>query len=492
MTSRRRFLQGSTTLVAATIAGTMQALHVRQARAWSGSAGWVDSPYGPIAPVRDLDTGLPLLQLPQGFAYRSYGWTGDPMMDGQACPSHHDGMAVVASSDGADLDLVLVRNHERGAAPAIAAAGMYDSAAARRTLAGGGATTLRFRERRWVGMEASLGGTVFNCAGGPTPWGTWLSCEETLIDLSPQGGRKHGYVFEVRAQSGETTGRPIVTMGRFMHEAVAVDPATGDAYLTEDSRNKAGLYRFRPADTSGRPGSYEAGGRLQMARVVGRRNGDLTAPSRGDTHRIEWVDIADPDADPVDIALPDFDGPTTVSGPFAQGWAAGGLRMSRGEGIWHRDGKLFIVDTSAGVNLMRARGHGRGAVWEYDLARGTLKALFVSMSEESSNHPDNITLSPRGGIVLCEDGGGVDDRYGFGNRLVGLTRDARSYVLAKNHIVLDAPQLARAGKRVAPGDYRSAEFCGACFDPLGGVLFVNIQSPGITFAIWGPWPRGNL
>lgn len=296
-------------------------------------------------------------------------------------------------------------------------------------------------------------------------------------------------MFEVRANASETTGRPIVAMGRFSHEAVAIDPRTGYAYLTEDSRNKSGFYRFRPTDTSFTPGSYEAGGTLQMARVVGRQNADLIVASKGDRYEIEWVDIANPDANPVSMPLPDFAGSTTVSGPFAQGWAQGGLRMSRGEGIWHRDGKLFIVDTSTGVNALGARGSGEGAVWEYDLASGTMTAVFVSLASVASNNPDNITVSPRGGILLCEDGGGVDDPFGFGNRVTGLTDDGDSDVFAKNNVVLDANQIGAAGKLVSPGDYRGSEFCGACFDPAGKVMFVNIQSPGITFAIWGPWAR---
>lgn len=264
-------------------------------------------------------------------------------------------------------------------------------------------------------------------------------------------------MFEVRANASETTGRPIVAMGRFSHEAVAIDPRTGYAYLTEDSRNKSGFYRFRPTDTSFTPGSYEAGGTLQMARVVGRQNADLIVASKGDRYEIEWVDIANPDANPVSMPLPDFAGSTTVSGPFAQGWAQGGLRMSRD-----------------------------------DLASGTMTAVFVSLASVASNNPDNITVSPRGGILLCEDGGGVDDPFGFGNRVTGLTDDGDSYVFAKNNVVLDANQIGAAGKLVSPGDYRGSEFCGACFDPAGKVMFVNIQSPGITFAIWGPWAKGNL
>ena len=419
------------------------------------------------------------------------------MNDGQPCPSNHDGMAVVASyGRGNSVDVVLVRNHERGqSANLIQAPAMYDTAASSTNgrFAGGGTTNLRFKGRQWTGMEASLGGTLTNCAGGPTPWGTWLTCEETGSNLESQGGKKHGYVFEVRPNAAETTGKPIVAMGRFSHEAVAVDPTTRYAYLTEDSRNKSGFYRFIPNDASGRPGSYEAGGKLQMAKVAGKANVDLNVASTGDTHRIEWVDIADPDANPVAIALPGFVGTTSVAGPFAQGWAQGGLRMARGEGIWHSEGKLFIVDTATGVNAAGVGGNGEGAVWEYDLATGMLKAAFVSLDAVAANNPDNITISPRGGVLLCEDGGGVDDQ-GLGRieRLVGLTTDGAGFVFARHNVNLGAGQIAAAGKMVAPGDYRDSEFCGACFDPAGKVLFVNVQQPGITFAIWGPWARGPL
>lgn len=536
LSSRRGFLKGSASMTALTFAGTMQALQMRNAQAQTapatGSTGLVDSPYGAVAPSLDLATGLPLLQLPEGFAYRSFGWTGDPMADGQPCPSNHDGMAVVLAKSrsrkfgfkhddnddddqrrGKDrddddedddhrhhgpVDVVLIRNHERGLSTTpIRTAAMYDTASivsgSTQGFPAGGTTNLRFRGRQWVGMEASLGGTLVNCAGGPTPWGTWLTCEETGTNLEPLGGRKHGYVFEVRPDAKQTTGVPIVGMGRFSHEAVAIDPRTNIAYLTEDSRNKSGFYRFIPNNTRGKPGAYEQGGRLQMARVVGRANVDLNVASTGDTHKIEWVDIADPDANPVSIPLPGFTSATSVAGPFAQGWAQGGLRMARGEGIWYRDGKLFIVDTATGVNSAGAGGNGEGAVWEYDLKRGTLKAIFVSLNAVAANNPDNITVSPRGGVLLCEDGGGVDDQgLGRVERLVGLTKQGESFVFARNNIVLDAAQIALAGKLVSPGDYRGTEFAGACFEPTGKVMFVNVQSPGITFAIWGPWRRGPL
>jgi hypothetical protein len=86
----------------------------------------------------------------------------------------------------------------------------------------------------------------------------------------------------------------------------------------------------------------------------------------------------------------------------------------------------------------------------------------------------------------------VQDTYGFGERLLGLTTAGEAYIFAKNNVVFDDVQAAAAGKNVSGGDYRNREFCGACFDPTGHFLFVNIQTPGITFAIWGPWARGSL
>jgi secreted PhoX family phosphatase len=322
-----------------------------------------------------------------------------------------------------------------------------------------------------------------------TPWGTWLSCEETVLDLSVRGGRRHGYVFEVRRDPKQTTGRPIVAMGRMKHEAVAIDPDTRTAFLTEDDdkNRSSGFYRFLPSDRSGRPGSYEAGGRLQAARVAGVANADLRQPSVGDLHRIEWVDVPDPDADPGPSPEGLSASPAPQSGPFLQGWARGALRMARGEGIWRHDGRYYVVDTSAGVDAAGARGRGEGALWEYDPRAETLRAIFVSLDQQVGDNIDNITVSPRGGIFLCEDGDGVVDAYGKGTRLLGLTPEGDSYAFAKNHVNLSIEQVFGAGKRIVPSDYRGEEWAGACFDPAGEVLFANIQRPGITLAIWGPW-----
>jgi secreted PhoX family phosphatase len=505
--ARRQVLKGSAAAVAMGTIGSLGALYSRQAHAATASTRLspVLSRYGPLAPVADRTTGLPLLQLPRGFNYRSFGWSGDRMDDGQPCPDRHDGMAVVSvrkpgwknrgRGHGLGLEYVLIRNHERGAGTPIQAPGMYDTGIVSNGLqAAGGATTLTYRHDKWGSLEPSLGGTLVNCAGGLTPWGTWLTCEEIKTDAVSSTGRKHGYVFEVDPQNERTTGRPLVGLGRFSHEAVAVDPRTGIVYLTEDDRNKSGLYRFIPNDRFGRCGSLENGGRLQAARVRGKPNADLTVANMGDDYALDWVDVPDPDLDTVvaPSGFPDISTGETLSGPFAQAWSEGALRMSRGEGIWYSYGKMFIVDTSTGVDSQGRKGRGNGSVWVLDLFTQWLRALFVSGNQLAAHNPDNITVSARGGVLLCEDGGESPDEYGPGSRLIGLTRAGESFYFCKNNIELTSTQIANAGKTIAEGDYRDSEFCGACWDPLSRTMFVNIQSPGITVAITGPWERGPL
>jgi secreted PhoX family phosphatase len=488
--NRRGFLAGSASLVA-----VLGSLHARRAQTAARESRFVPGPYGPLRPAADLETGLPLIVLPEGFEYRSYSWTGDPMSDGSPTPDAHDGMGVIATRrvDG-ELEVTLVRNHERAIAAPIQAPARYDTKARgdRDFAPAGGTTTLKFRGRRWISARPSLGGTIYNCAGGVTPWHTWLSCEETVIDFTAHGGRRHGYVFEVREDPAKTTGRPIVDMGRMLHEAVAIDPATHVAYLTEDDPYNSGFYRFVPKDARGGAGSYEAGGRLQAARVVGRAHADLRAPTVGEVHRIQWVDIERPDADSglAPEGLSASSG--RASGPFHQAWAQGGLVLSRGEGICQHGGRFYVVDTEAGRDAQGLPGRGEGAVWEYDPREETLRAIFVAGSQQVGDNIDNITVSPRGGMLLCENGDPITDEYGPGTRLLGITPDGDSYSFAKNNVDLELEQTLAAGKRISPDYYRGAEWAGACFDPPGEVLFVNIQVPGITFAIWGPWEKGNL
>jgi secreted PhoX family phosphatase len=493
--SRRDILVGTAGVAVVSVAATFAWMRKRSMGASAGGSANVIGPYGPLKPVADLETSLPLLQLPEGFQYRSYSWSGDLMVDGQPTPDRHDGMGVIAAERrGEEVELILVRNHERGFASPIAAPRQYDTVMPAGLIQppGGGTTNLVFRGRSWVSVEPSLGGTLINCAGGVTPWGTWLSCEETMADLSATGGRRHGYIFEVRRDAAQTTGKPIVAMGRMMHEAVAVDPVTNHAFLTEDNPNRSAFYRFIPNDGSGTLGSYEAGGRLQAARVVGRDNADLITPELGDEHRLEWIDLADPDANPsrLPAGFPDASG--EVSGPFLEAWSKGALRMSRSEGIWFHAGKIYVVDSTAGTGPIGLRGHGEGAVWEYEPRTELLRAIFVAGTQLVGDNPDNVTVSPRGGILLCEDGAPITDQYGEGNRLLGLTAEGDSYTFAKNNVQLSLEQILAAGKTIMRGDYRGGEFCGACFDPAGEVLFANIQDPGITFAIWGPWAKGNL
>jgi secreted PhoX family phosphatase len=541
--ARRTLLQASGAAVASTIAGTLSALHTRHAQAATAGKqlASVASPYGPIAPAMDVSTGLELLQLPAGFTYKSYGWTGDPMADGRPTPSNHDGMAsVLTRRAGRGTESLLVRNHERALdatvdatiqAPAMYSTGRIDGiitvyyggtpirlgasgtvtnpAAADPTpyvgYAGGGTSNLVFRDGGWASSAASLGGTLGNCAGGLTPWGTWLSCEETILDFSGIGGKKHGYVFEADTDPARSIAEPIVEMGRFVHEAVAVDPATGIVYETEDNRNIAAFFRFVPDDVSGTLGSLHRGGRLQAARIktilrqarpstlAVANNTGLLDPDIGDEYVLEWVDIADPDAAPqVVVNQPGGVSLGFVAGPTYAALSAGCARMARGEGIWYAGGKMFIVDTASGLDGNGRPGRGEGAVWELTLSTMRLRALFVSGNQTAGNNPDNVTVSPRGGVVLCEDGGGSTDAYGTGARLLGLNRAGEAYIFVKNNMQLSGSQVAGAGKLVAAGDYRGIEFAGACFDPTGRVLFCNIQTPGVTFAITGPWARGNL
>lgn len=395
-----------------------------------------------LRPVADLATGEHLLRLPPGFSYISHDWRGDPMADGNRVPGAHDGMGAFLQED--ERTVVLVRNHEIIRGPLLGDVAVYDRHG------GGGTTTLAFdvAQGEWLETRVSLAGTTRNCAGGSTPWGSWLTCEEWVVDSGPYGAeRRHGFAFEVPAD-GPGDIEPLTGLGRFRHEAAAVDPATGVVYLTEDER-RCGLYRFVPSgDIPGRDGLRKPG-RLQMLAIDDRPNYAGRWPV-GLKLETAWVDIDDPEAIGVSV--------------FQQGYARGGMRFKRLEGCWWDDGYLYFVSTTGGWA-------GRGQVWELDAAADRLRLLYESPGRHVLDSPDNIVMMTNGALLLCEDGESP-------TRLSMLTPAGTVAIVAENNIVLD-------GVKGFRGDYRGGEWCGVC--QVGDWVFANLQSPGVTLAITGPW-----
>jgi len=457
---RRVFLRGGAGLIGgAAMAGPLQEF---MGRAAYGAA--VPSPYGEPEPAIDESTGLALIKLPPGFRYFSYGWRSDPLTGGASTPAAHDGMAVIAQ---VGPRLVLCRNQE------VAAATPFFNGAIRYAPGGGGGNvnlifntqTERF-EKAWP----SLSGCVRNCAGGVTPWGTWLSCEESF-STSGSGAnlRTHGWVFEVPA-FGAASPVPYQAMGRFSHEAVVVDPATGYVYETEDAGDNSGFYRFVP-NVYGKLGM---GGTLQMLKVAGTDKfdfrGALPVPTTWD---VEWVTIADPDGSPTSC--------------FNQGFNANAARFRRLEGCWYGSGRIYFLSTSGGVVT-------EGQVFEYDPVAETLTIIYDAGSFAEVSNPDNMVVTPRGGFILCEDQA-TGGEWADGARLVGLTPSGGTFNFAVNRCDFRATALGsytRPSGRTFNTDLSGEEWAGACYSPDGQWLFANLFNPGATLAITGPWGAGPL
>lgn len=421
--------------------------------------------YGPLRPQAPRGGGPEYFAIPAGFTYSIHGVTGTPMQDGQPHPHQLDGSAAFALANG---NVAYLRNSEDrepagvpGAFSITERTNAYDEAAY------GGVTVLEFdRAGRVVRDDVLLTGTTVNCAGGITQVSGvegWLTCEETTRGSSEGFLKKHGYCFFVPADaSGPVAAEPFTQMGRFSHEATAQDQ-DGVVYLTEDNRSTSGFYRYVPDDASLRTGT------LQMLAVQGQPMFNaFAAQQQGASFPVTWVDIADPD--------PDLEGgaPRTTD----QGRALGAAWFNRLEGIWFGEDAVSFASTSGG-------GAQRGQVWTYDVAAETLTMVFESTGSDVLDSPDNLLVTPRGGILLCEDDASRDgDTHPLApgitdvNRLIGLSAEAEPFEFLVNR-------------------FNDTELAGAAFSPDGKTLYFNVfgnrtAGQGFTVAMKGPWSSGPL
>lgn len=414
------------------------------------------------------------LDLPAGFSYTLISEVGETMDDGLLVPGKHDGMGAFPGPHGRTI---VVRNHEMEASATedspfgrrrrllrkIDRAKLYDGGQGKKPGLGG-TTTVVFntKNQRLEKHFLSLAGTYRNCAGGVTPWNSWITCEEDVSRPNEDGQhpddsmeKEHGYNFEVPASDriGLADPIPLKAMGRFRHEAVAIDPRTGIIYQTED-RGDGLLYRFIPKTN----GQLAAGGRLEALKLR-----DL---SRADTRNwrqhviasrqllpVEWVNIQN-------VEAPDDDD-LRYQGFFDRGAA----RFARAEGCWFGRDALFFACTNGGNKR-------KGQIWRYvpspDEGRASeqknpgMLELYIEPNDGSLvENCDNLAIAPWGDLIICEDG--VSPQY-----LVGVTPEGRIYKLAKTTM---------------------GELAGACFSPDGSTLFLNIQATGLTVAITGPWEQ---
>lgn len=399
-----------------------------------------------------------LLDLPAGFSYQIISSFAQPMSDGFHVPDRADGMGCLPLSN---QRVVLIRNHELHpkhlsvqpkSIQTHKSPFSYDSYSNGVALPGGTTNLIYNLETQQVEQEfLSLVGTIRNCAGGITPWGTWLTCEESVEKANEELKQDHGYIFEIPATAnGLIEAKPLKAMGRFNHEAAAVDPRSGTVYLTED-RGDSLFYRFVPHVY----GELNKGGQLQALVLVDQkqfdtRNWQNPTMQKGQWYQANWVDINNPESPNDDLRK--------------QGYELGAAVFARGEGVHWANDELYFCCTNGGAKKL-------GQIMRYRPTEGNIPALeegelqlFVE-SEDASlfNFGDNLTVMPHGDLLVCED------QYTeiVENHLRGVTPAGELYNFAKLN--------------------RQTELAGACFSPDGKVLFVNLYSPTKTLAITGPW-----
>ncbi|MBC9724748.1 alkaline phosphatase PhoX [Streptomyces sp. TRM68367] len=423
--------------------------------------------YGPLLP-----DPKGILALPAGFSYKIITYSGKTKLEsGEFTPQKHDGTATFDGPRGTTL---LVNNHElkgsraRWEHPVPLTEGLvYDPAAS------GGCTVVEVRPDGRVAEWVGIAGTSTNCAGGRTPWDTWLTCEENSDRAGENGMTKdHGYVFEVDPldRRANRDPKPLKFFGRYDHEAVVIDPRRGHAYLTEDDADPNGLfYRWVP------PKGFRHGrgqfrtladdvGVLQAPKCFdsgGRHVDDLSRATKiGTVYGVDWIDVPDRDA-----------GKTAVREQFGPGEIT---RARKLEGMWWGDGGAYIVSSYA---REESPVQHDGQVWFYDPSRRTLTLKVLlgvnpdPAEDGALDGPDNITVSPYGGLVIAEDGEGIQ-------HLFGATDSGRTYPIARNEVNIGTEE-----------EPEYSEFAGVTFSPDGRTLFASIQEPGILLAITGPWKR---
>lgn len=413
--------------------------------------------YGPL--INDPNG---LLSLPEGFSYQIISSFGDAMSDGLRVPDRGDGMGCIPLEEN---KVALIRNHELSAKHLINGGAKADSPL-KTPLAfdtnekgealPGGTSTIIYdtAKQERVDEFLSLTGTLRNCSGGVTPWGSWLTCEEAVDVPNDERSQYHGYVFEVPATAkGLVDAKPLKAMGRFLHEAAAVDPKTGIVYQTED-RGDGLFYRFVPNTY----GKLHEGGKLQALAFktqpqADTRNWDAQNFLLNQWVEATWVDIATPDSPEDDLR--------------AQGYENGAALFARGEGIHWGDGELYFCCTNGGAKqlgqVMRYQPSPLEGQPKEDEQPGRLQLFVESEDKSVYNFGDNLTVAPNGHLIVCED------QYTpiVDNHLRGITPAGELYAFARLE--------------------KQTELAGACFSPDGSTLFVNVYSPTKTLAIRGPW-----